>query len=76
MSYRAIFTCDICISDISRECIGVKFKAGDKFELVNGGSDSQGKHIYLPCAIQLRDQLNELSTQKPTPFPTSRDGNG
>lgn len=60
MSYREVYKCDVCLDEIGRECLQVRFINNEQFK-IEAGSNTARFHMCLSCATQMRDQLNELT---------------
>lgn len=76
MSYRTIFTCDVCAEDCGRECMTLRFENLWKFKVILGGTEDGGRHLCMKCARQLREQLPGLDIPRCTADPsTASQGN-
>jgi hypothetical protein len=65
MSFRAVYTCDICRDETPIErLMGCNFSGMKKFKLDAPGT-TKGIHICVGCLDQLQEQL--VSKRLPTP---------
>lgn len=63
MSFRAIYTCDICREDTHKgDIMGVRFSDLRKFTL-SPPESTDGTHICNLCLGQLREQLGPKQVQ-------------
>ena len=67
MSFRAIYTCDICREEtLKGNVMGVRFIDMRQFKLSEPES-TQGTHICVMCLNQLREQLGPPRSPVPQP---------
>lgn len=63
MSFRAIYSCDICREDtLKANLMGCNFSGMRTFKL-DVGESTQGVHICIACLDQLRAQLSPKQTR-------------
>lgn len=68
MGMKKIYTCDICkeriIDPDSSNILGVRFHSGDERFTLGGYGATDGPHICIECAKELKRQLNKPEIEK------------